>query len=468
MTEIELQALISQGEGFRLEFKESTNASLAKELVAFANAKGGRVLIGVDDNGNIKGTVLTNKIRSQIQGISRDCDPPVPMELETVEKEDRVLVINVEEGKNKPYRCTNGFYLREGANSNKRTTDEIYEMFRVAGRFSFDDVICTEADFETYFDPSTLRHFMARIGKEQILSDKETLYNLGALKETEDKTVFTNAGVLFFTKEPTVFHKQALIQCVRYKGNIKIDIEDQKDMNADVISNIQETFVFLRRSLNVAFKIESGNLQREEVWEVPQVALREALVNAIAHKDYTHKGTYSQVEVFDDRVSITNYGGLVEGLTLDDLGKKTAHRNPNLVDLLHRANYIEKLGTGILRINRALEEAGLPKAEFDSSKDWFTISFKRKAKKEIKNAETLKSISDLLDRDVAILKFCIQPKSRAEILKGLLEISNNSKNYNNNVKHLVDLGLLSMTSPDSPTAPNQKYYLSDKGKELLD
>lgn len=465
MTKEELQALINQGEGLHIEFKESVNSKLGRELSAFANSKGGKILLGVNDAGNIVRNHLDNKMRSEIQTIARSCDPAINIELESVEGEDNVLVIHVSEGEEKPYRFKEGFYAREGASSNKRTTKEIYQMFKAAGRFSFDDEICEEADFEKYFEPSTLKHFMVRVGKEQLLPDKETLYNLGVLKNINGKAVFTNAGVLFFTKEPTFFHIQALIQCVVYKGNVKIDIENQKDMKADVITNIEESIAFLRRALNVAFKIDSSSLQRQEVWEIPQVALREAIVNAIAHKDYTERGTYIRIEVFDDRVSISNYGGLGEGFEIGDLGKKTFHRNTNLVDLLQRSQYIERLGTGILRINRALEAVGLPKPEFEADKNWFSIVFKRK-KADVKEVFDTKKII-LSKRDKSILEFCKEPKSRVEILEGLLKIKNASVNYNNNVKHLVENGLLTLTNPDSINAPNQKYFLSEKGVVLL-
>jgi ATP-dependent DNA helicase RecG len=139
MTKEELQGLISQGEGFHLEFKESISKGLNKEIVAFANAKGGKVLVGVDDDGNLKNKSLDNGDRSKAQVAARECDPPIDIEIISIEGEPNVLVVEVKEGLNKPYKSTDGFYMREGANSNKRKTHEIYAMFKDANRFSFDD-----------------------------------------------------------------------------------------------------------------------------------------------------------------------------------------------------------------------------------------------------------------------------------------------------------------------------------------
>lgn len=461
-----LQALIAQGEGFHLEFKESVNSSISKEIVAFANAKGGMILIGVGDDGKIKNKALDNGIRSKIQDAGRDCDPSIDISIETVDQEPNVLIVQIKEGLNKPYRCTGGFYMREGASSNKRTTQEIYEMFKDADRFSFDDTLNLKADFNTDFDPGTLKRFFAESKKEQILSDEDTLHNLGVLEFIDEKPVFNNTGVLFFTKEPPRFLSQAIIQCVRYKGIIKLDIEDQKDMTSDIITNIDEVFVFLRRSLDVAFKFESGNPTRIEVWEIPYIALKEALINAIAHRDYNNKGTHIQVEVFDDRVSITNFGGLVKGLNPSDLGKRSLHRNPNIVNLLHRANFIEKLGTGILRINSALENAGLPKAEFDISEHWFSIVFKRQPKIGNIVEESRSSFYGSENISEKILKYCSEkPRSRAEIFD-FLQMSNETRNFNRHVLPLLNSNLIMMTLPDKPRSMNQRYVTTDLGKNF--
>jgi ATP-dependent DNA helicase RecG len=459
-----LQGLIAQGEGFHLEFKEAINSSLNKEIVAFANAKGGKILIGVDDDGNIKRKAFDNGDRSKVQVVARECDPSIDIEMVTVEDEPNVLVIDVKEGLNKPYRCTGGFYMREGANSNKRKTNEIYGMFKGADRFSFDDSLCPKADFKTYFEPTTLKRFLKKAGKEQLLSDEDTLHNLGVVEFVDGQPVFNNTGVLFFVKEPEFFLSQAIIQCARYKGIIKLDIEDQKNMTSDIITNIDECFTFLRRSLDVAFKFESGNPNRIEVWEIPYVALKEALINSIAHRDYIERGTHIQVEVFDDRVSITNFGGLASGLSKEDLGKKSIHRNPNIVNLLHRTDFIEKMGTGLLRIDNALKDAGLPKAEFEISEHWFSIIFKRKNKEsQIDIADT----DNLTEQDLKVLNFCIsEPRSRSSLFD-FLKMSNETRNFKRHLSPLLERNLIKMTIPESPRSGNQKYVATKLGIKML-
>jgi ATP-dependent DNA helicase RecG len=463
MKQEELQALIEQGEGFHLEFKESVNSGLAKELVAFANAKGGRVIIGVDDNGQIGQNKLDNTVKSRVQDIARECDPSIDIEIEVVEGDDRVFSLQVNEGLNKPYRSTGGFYLREGASSNKRRTAEIHEMFKDAGRFTFDDVMAPQVVFSDNYEPTLLRGFLSRAKINQVLSDEDTICNLGASVYKDGEYIFNNTGVLFFSKDPEQFNRHAIIQCARYNGNQKIDIADQQDLKKDIITNIEDAMLFLKKHLNVAFKFESGRTQRREEWEIPYVALKEAVVNAIAHRDYVDRGTHIQVEIFDDRVSITNYGGLKKGFNIDDIGKRSYHRNPNIVNLLHRANYIEKMGTGILRINKELSDVGLPKVEFDVNEYWFTIIFGRSKKAEQVILETDFKFNNV---QAKIVSFCLEPKSRKAIFE-YVELSNQFSNYKRLIIPLIEQGFLERTIPDKPSSQNQEYYTTDLGSQIL-
>jgi len=132
---------------------------------------------------------------------------------------------------------------------------------------------------------------------------------------------------------------------------------------------------FLKQYIPVRYEM-TGTPQRRELPEIPYDAIREAIINAVAHRDYFEKGSNVMVEMFDDRIEITNFGGLPKGLKPEDFGKRSVLRNPNIANLLHRIKYIEKMGTGISKIRRLVKEAGLPpvKFEFDT---FFTVTFKR-------------------------------------------------------------------------------------------
>ena len=143
----------------------------------------------------------------------------------------------------------------------------------------------------------------------------------------------------------------------------------------DLISNIDGAMIFLKQYIPVKYEMTGGPRRREEP-EVPYDALREAVINAVAHRDYFEKGANVMVEMFDDRIEITSYGGLVKSLKPKDFGKKSVLRNPNIANLLQRAGYIEKMGTGINKIKRFVAEAGLPPVEFKFD-TFFTVIFHR-------------------------------------------------------------------------------------------
>ena len=133
MEKKEFEFLLKQGEGLKLEFKEGFDSkNLAKEIVAFANTEGGRIFIGVNDKSEVKGIQITNKLKSEVQDLARNCDPSINIKLETM---DNVLIVNVDEGVNKPYRCSAGFFLRQGSNSQKLSTDEIRDFLIKKGRY---------------------------------------------------------------------------------------------------------------------------------------------------------------------------------------------------------------------------------------------------------------------------------------------------------------------------------------------
>lgn len=370
MTQRDIDAVIQSGEGYTIEFKRSINSDLAKEMVAFANSSGGRIFIGIEDDGKLTGADITNEARSKVQGVARDCDPSINIELEIV---DKVLVIYVAEGQNKPYRCTNGFYVRNGPNSEKLSTQEIAEFFKEHGRINFDEMPCNSIVLPQGFDEFAIKNFMAHLNLSSPVDPNQLLINLGVVKEGL-QIIPNNAGVLFFAQEPTKYLPQSAVTCVAYRGNAKVDILDKKTFGKDLISNIDEIIGFLKRHLNLAFEIKAT--QREEKLEIPEVVLREAVVNAVAHRDYLEKGATVMVEVFNNRVEVSNPGGLPKGLSKDNFGTRTLARNPLIASILNRIGYIEKLGTGVQRMRSLMDYVGLPEPEFIFN-SFFTVILRR-------------------------------------------------------------------------------------------
>ncbi len=203
------------------------------------------------------------------------------------------------------------------------------------------------------------------------------MVNIEAAERVSGRVVMRNAGVLFFAKDVRRFFPQAYVTCLLAKGTDKANILDRKDFTEGVVVDIEESLRFVERNTRTAYRIEK--LRREEVPEYPTRALREAITNAVMHRDYFETGANVFVEIYDDRIEISNPGGLPKGLTQAELGTRSVRRNPLIADLLHRIAFIEKAGTGIRRMREDARKNGCPEPTF-SANGFFTAIFRPRAR----------------------------------------------------------------------------------------
>lgn len=368
MTKKELEYLMQEGEGYNLEFKESYNPNLAREICAMANATGGKILIGVTDDGKIKPINISNKLRSEIMDLVRNFDPSLKV---IIEEAEGVIIINVPEGNEKPYSTGGKFFLRHGANSQQLSRSEIRDFFTKEGLIAFDDQLNKDFDIKKHLDPKVFKKFLEMTRISKMLPVDTLLENLSLVKDGKMK----NAGVLIFSKEVTKFFLHATINCVFFRGKERSTILDREEYNFDLNTNYEKAFNFVQSKINTEYIIKGG--PRQEVLELPEDALREAILNAIVHRDYFVKGANIQINVYSDRVEIINPGGLVKGMSIEDLGKKSITRNNLLFGLMQRMDLVEKSGTGYLRIKKALKKYKMSEPIIETNEHWFTITFKR-------------------------------------------------------------------------------------------
>lgn len=361
MKKQELDLVLQEGEGQFIEFKESFDKSLAKEIVAFANASGGKIFLGINDKGKVKGVNVNNKLKSQLQDMARNCDPAIKINLDNI---DNTIVIEVLEGNDKPYKCSNGFYVRQGANSQKMNRDDIIDMLHDLGKVSFDE---KNSNVKKY-DPKLVSKFLELAEIKSTINDN-LMQNLGVFKNG----FLNNAGVLFFTSNPKKEFVNAYVSCVRYKGIEKVKVIDRKDFDGNIVSQVEECMKFIERNTRLEYEIKG--LVRKNIPEYPTEAVREALLNAVIHRDYFKKGGNVQVDIFDNRLTISNIGGLIKPLTKENLGTIAVRRNPILADLFHRINYVEKIGTGIKRIKEEVKKHGNISVEFETN-GYMVVTFR--------------------------------------------------------------------------------------------
>ncbi|MDP1989446.1 MAG: ATP-binding protein [Syntrophales bacterium] len=369
MKAADLDILLQEGEGVMLEYKESLSSSFARELVGFANTAGGKILLGVRDDGAVKGIADTNPLRARIQDIARNCDPPVKILLQRI---GEVIVVTVRESESKPVQCSDGYFWRQGAVTQKLSRDEIRDLFRSEGSIRFDTSVCTKFRYPQDFDREKYNTWLRLSGITGRPGTEDVLVNIEAAERSGATLLFRNAGVLFFTKNVRHFFNQAYVTCLLAKGTDKVRILDRKDFAGGVVSDIEDSLRFIERNTRTAYRIEG--LRREDVPEYPMKALREAITNAVMHRDWFMEGANVFVEIYTDRIEISSPGGLPKGMKFSDLGRKSIRRNALIADLLHRITFIEKAGTGIKRMREEARAQHCPAPIFEEN-GFFTAIF---------------------------------------------------------------------------------------------
>lgn len=478
MNTSELKSLIELGEGYKLEFKEKLNKEFSKEVVAFANTEGGKILIGVDDNGHIVGVKDRNKVLSSIENSIKECEPPI--EFNTIIIDD-IIIVSVEKGINKPYKCPFGYFKRFGSNCLKLNHLEMSDLI-IEGNFHFDSIVRNDVDFIEELDKDYWEQFLSKSGIKASQTINNTIVNLGGAILKDDKYYFNNTGLLFFSKNPSAFIPNSVIDCVLYKGNSKTHIIDRKTLSGKILDNIQDGINFFYKHLKLRYVISDRLSNRKEVLEIPPVVIREAIVNAVTHRDYLDRSGKCMFEIFDNRIVISNFGGLVKGINQSNFGKLSKTRNTKIADILFRTEYCEKVGSGINRIYDNLMENGLKKPLFELD-DHFTITIPRMTdsdETEINQAisEANSDLNYYLFEELTKLGYKSNNKDKnLRITRILTSINNQNFNsariaYESNIdertirrdlKQLEDLKIINSLG----TTRNKEYFIiSETIKEL--
>jgi len=360
-----LALIAKDGESSNVEFKENLTAGIDREIVAFANSVGGSIYLGITDDGVITGITINNKIKSSVVDIARNCDPSIKIS-QVVYLEEKVLEIIVAEGTDKPYRCKDGFFVRIGPSSQKLKRDEIVELIVNNNKIHFDETTNTIFKYPEDLDIEALTNYLKLINITEKFKRQDILINLGAAinGDKSGKLQFTNAGILFFSKNPQKFFREGYVTAVLYSTTDRFSIIDKQDFTGGLIQQIEQSLSFIIRNMRVAMDItdnrEKFSAIRKNIYDYPLIALREAIVNAVTHRDYNYDGSHIYIHMYPDRIEIESPGGLYRGLSEKDLGKRSVRRNRLIADFLHRAGYIERVGSGFSRMQHALQENNNP------------------------------------------------------------------------------------------------------------
>ena len=368
MNEKEFQSILDAGEGEHVEFKEKP-AQLDREMVAFANSSGGSIFLGITDKKEIKGMKITNKMKSQIQDSANNCDPPIRIGFQEL---GNILIIEVSEGDDRPYRCSSGFYRRIGPNSQKMTRNEIKELFQSEGKIRFDELLDPEFEYPGDFDDGKLSRYLELGDLSRSKLTERTLKSLKVIETDEEAIRFNNAGVLFFARDPQWFVSWSVFTVVLFKDERGADIIDRKEVKGSLFEIVDQVMDFVKLYSKVAYRF-TGKPQRENIYEYPFEAVREAVINSVMHKDYYERGHNNILKFFPDRIQIENIWIKPRNFVL---GETVFRRNRIIADLFERIDFGEKLGSGMERMEEICDVENAPYPEIRFTDTHFYIVFK--------------------------------------------------------------------------------------------
>ena len=374
MTNKELEKILKQGESYTVEFKRSISKEIKNEICSFVNSSGGKILIGVDDDNTVCGIKTDNKIRSQLQTTISAISPRPNLKIDDYEyKGKNIIIIDCIADDKKPYVSSGSIYIRIGANSQKLTTaDEIREFFQQANKIFFGKNDSDNFSYPQDFDTKKFNRFMTKIGISKQLPQKQILENL-ELFSKKDK--FLNSGILFFAKNVQKHHEHASIRCLLFKGINKTLIFDDKLIIGNLTEQYKGALEFLKSKLELRYIIETAG-PRVEKYEIPETVFKEAIINALVHRDYYEIVGKIHIEIYDNRVEITNPGGLVNTIKENEFGQRSVSRNPKIFSFFQRLDLVEQVGSGITRMREKMKDENLPAPHF-SIKGIFVVTLYR-------------------------------------------------------------------------------------------
>lgn len=395
-------------ESIHLELKKEYVKDILKTVIAFANTSGGKIYIGIDDDGKVLGVQkldtdilkLSNSIRDSIKP---DITLFTSILVEKIDGKD-VIVVDVQKGVSSPYYLTDkgirpsGVYVRQGASSVPATDSSILKMIRDTDGDNFEELRSLNQNLDFVFLKKEFEDANIKLEHSQMRT-----FNI-----IDEDGLYTNLGLLLSEQCPHT------IKAAVFEGSTKEIFKDRFEFSGSLLKQMKDVYSFLNRYNRTNSEITG--LKRTDTREYPEIAIREALLNSIVHKEYSYSSS-TLISVFDDKIEIVTIGGLTKGLSEDDimLGVSIL-RNRNLANIFYRLKLIEAYGTGIPKIIESYNEYNVkPKIEISSN------AFKITLPNTLKEKSISKLEKNLSDKEYLIVNMLKENEyiKRTDIEKNL-------------------------------------------------
>ncbi|MBU3896766.1 MAG: putative DNA binding domain-containing protein [Nanoarchaeota archaeon] len=402
--------IIESGESQEVEFKESFHSfqEFSKIMCGFANTYGGIVIVGVNAKKEAVGLKedadkLQQKISSSAQAIS----PPIIPSIEVHDINNRkIITIVIQRAIDNTFHTFQGvIWVKIGSTLKKIEGNQIVDFLRSKQILCFDETPnnakISDIDANKIKDYLSIRkqldYFKSHAIEDFLISMKLATKN-GDLR-------IKNSALLFFAKNPIAFNPQIELKLVRFEGAEPVKIIAHELVQTDLIESIEKALSFVKTNISKSIQIKL-DAKREEKYQYPVDVIREAIVNAVVHRNYFSKDAI-QIYIFSDRIEITNPGSLPQGLPKELFGTLSVQRNPLTYKILRDYGYVEGLGSGVPRMINSMRERGLPDPEFGIYEQFFRIVLRNQSS----NLKPIKEHSNLNERQLKAIKFLKENKS---------------------------------------------------------
>lgn len=359
-----------------IELKSEVVSDLCKEVIAFANTKGGTLYIGVRNDGTVVGIEDADRVTLQINNMVRDSIKPdvtmfVHYETQAVCGKT-VLAVTVQKGTGRPYYLASkglkpsGVYVRNGTSTDPATDTAIRKMIKETDGDCFEDMRSLEQNL-------TFQAASAQFAKCKVPFDASKMQTLGLVSPDG---IYSNVAMLLSDQ------CSSTIKAATFSGIDKSEFQDRREFGGSLFSQMEDMYAYL--DLRNRTKATFDGLYRHDARDYPEEALREALLNSLVHRDYSFSASIL-ISVYDDRVEFVSVGGLPSGIALEDilLGLSVC-RNPKLAAVFYRLNLIEAYGTGMPKILKAYAGSGVkPKIEVSSNAFKITLPNRNSATRDL-------------------------------------------------------------------------------------
>lgn len=485
ITQEDILNLLKEPESFRIEktMSVSNTDKFCEAICAFANdmpdsRKNGYLLIGVNDDGSLSGLKATDIIQKNISDIrtAGNILPQPNMSVQPIHFDDGdVLVVEVIPSYEPPVRYKGRAYIRIGPRKGIATPEEenILTEKRQYYVRSFDVSPCRDATLEDIDQSLFLNSYLPRAVSPEVLQNdsrdiKDKMASLRLYDKTRDCP--TNAALLLFGKNVDYFFPGAYVQFVQFAGvDNAAEITNQNEFRGNLMSSLPVLKTFVETSVIKKWPVPVSALQEKIKYNYPEWAIRELLMNAIMHRDYSGN-TPVKFYIYADRLEITNPGGLYGNARPENFPDVNDYRNPVISEALKILGYVNKYNRGVARVKQELWENGNGEAAFTLDKiTVFAVSvYDNKAKSFIPSKGiTSPALMDRISkRGADILRFClVKERTRQEIFDHL-GISSQTTNVRAHLYPLIDAGLIEYKKKEV-TSRGQRYLITEKGKQYL-